>query len=136
MSPSRYRFYKGLFLVATIYDLSLGIIFTFFSRFAFQRLGITDQLPDFGGYLSLIGAFLLVIGVAYLLIYLGDLQRNRDLVSVGALYKLAYCSIAFYYFALGQIPHVIFILGFGVADFLFFILMLECRIFLSRLQSA
>ena len=131
MSVSRRRFYKGLFLAAAIYDLSLGIIFTFFSAYAIQ-----DQLPGFGGYLSLIGAFLCVIGIAYLLIYLGDLQKNGDLVTVGALYKAAYCSIAFYYFALGQVPHIAFVTIFGIADFVFFILMLECRIYLNRLQSA
>lgn len=136
MSASRHKFYRGLFLAATIYDLSLGIIFTFFPRFAFQTLGITDQLPVFGGYLSLIGAFLFVIGVAYLLIYLSDLQKNRDLITVGALYKAAYCSIAFYYFAIGQVPHIAFVTIFGMADLVFFILMLECRIYLSRLQSA
>ena len=136
MSVSRRRFYKGLFLAAAIYDLSLGIIFTFFSAYAFQTLGIQDQLPGFGGYLSLIGAFLCVIGIAYLLIYLGDLQKNGDLVTVGALYKAAYCSIAFYYFALGQVPHIAFVTIFGIADFVFFILMLECRIYLNRLQSA
>ena len=132
MIASRERFYKGLFLVAAIYDIFLGIIFTFFSKFVFKLLNISEKLPEFGGYLSLIGAFLFVIGIAYLLIFLGDLQRNRDLISVGALYKLAYCAIAFYYFAIGNVPHIIFLSLFGVADLVFFILMVECRLFLGK----
>jgi len=131
MIASRERFYKGLFLVAAIYDIFLGIIFTFFSKFVFRLLNISDMLPEFGGFISLIGAFLFVIGIAYLLIFLGDLHRNRDLISVGALYKLAYCAIAFYYFAIANVPHIIF-LSFGVADLIFFILMAECRLFLAK----
>lgn len=132
MIASRERFYKGLFLVAAIYDIFLGIIFTFFSKFVFRLLNISDMLPEFGGFISLIGAFLFVIGIAYLLIFLGDLQKNRDLISIGALYKLAYCAIAFYYFAIGNVPHIIFLSLFGVADLIFFILMAECRLFLLK----
>ena len=132
MIASRERFYKGLFLVAAIYDIFLGIIFTFSSKFVFRLLNISDMLPEFGGFISLIGAFLFVIGIAYLLIFLGDLQRNRDLISIGALYKLAYCAIAFYYFSIGNVPHIIFLSLFGVADLIFFILMVECRLFLAK----
>lgn len=62
MKPARERYYRGLFLVATVYDVALGIIFTFFYKAAFDLLDIRDQLPE-GGYVPLIGAFLFVIGV-------------------------------------------------------------------------
>ena len=86
MNESRIRYYRALFLVAAIYDILLGVVFTFFYKPAFAWLGISAALPQFGGYLSLIGAFLFVIGVAYYLIYRGDLAQNRDLVLVGVLY--------------------------------------------------
>ena len=98
MTLKREPFYRKLFLVAAIYDIVLGIVFTFFYKAAFAVLGIAHKLPDFGGYVSLIGAFLLVIGIAYWLIYQGDLIQNRDLILVGALYKLAYSAIAFFYY--------------------------------------
>lgn len=132
MNVLRKKFYKGLFLTATIYDIFLGIIFMFFYRFAFELIRVPEKLPKFGGYLSLIGAFLFVIGVAYYLIYRGDLQKNRDLILIGALYKLAYCAIAFYYFAIGEIPHMIFLTLFGVVDLIMFVLMVECLIFLRK----
>jgi hypothetical protein len=132
MNPSRLKYYKILFLVAAIYDTVLGIIFTFFYPAAFSMLGIADKLPAFGGYISLIGAFLFVIGIAYFLIYFGDLYRNRDLVIVGALYKLAYCAITLFYFLTGDFPHVIFVAVFGVADLVFFVLMAECLLFLLK----
>ena len=133
MSERRKSYYKSLFLVATIYDLVLGIVFIFFNRQLFELLGATDSLPEFGGFILLIGAFLFVIGIAYLLIYLGDLQQNRDLITVGALYKLAYCSIAFYCLAIGDYPHLIFISLFGVTDLIFFVTMAECRIYLGKI---
>jgi formate/nitrite transporter FocA (FNT family) len=133
MNPKREKFYRALFLIATVYDASLGIIFTFFYRLPFEILGIADKLPESGSYLSLIGAFLFVIGVAYYLLYRGDLFRNRDLVTVGALYKLAYCLIVVYYAAIGEIPHMIFVLLFGVCDLIFFVLMLECRLYLQKI---
>jgi hypothetical protein len=130
MNPAREKYYKVMFLVTAVYDIALGIVFTFFHEPAFRFLGIAEKLPEFRGYLSLIGAFLFVIGCAYWLIFLGDLQKNRDLITVGALYKLAYSAIAFYYYAIGNVPHVIFVAVFGVADFIFLIMMVECRLFL------
>jgi len=135
MGESRRKYYKTLFLIAAIYDFVMGIVFIFFYKFAFKSLGISEAIPEFGGYLSLIGAFLFVIGIAYYLIYLGDLAKNRDLILVGALYKLAYCLTAFVYFAVGQIPHMIFLYLFGVLDLIMFILMIECYIFLGKDQS-
>ncbi len=136
MNTAREKYYRVLFLIAAVYDIGLGIIFTFFHEPAFGMLSIADKLPEFRGYLSLIGAFLFVIGCAYWLIFRGDLRRNRDLIAVGALYKLAYSATAFYYFAAGNVPHVIFVAVFGVADFIFLILMLECSMFLRRAPEA
>ncbi len=133
MNTLREKYYRGLFLIAAIYDIFLGVVFTFFYRFAFELIGIPERLPESGAYLSLIGVFLFVIGVAYYLIYRGDLQKNRDLIIVGALYKLSYCAIAFFYFAIGEIPHVIFLSLFGVVDLIMFVLMVECLIFLGKL---
>ena len=126
------KYYKTLFLIATIYDISLGIIFTVFYYQAYGLLNITHVLPAHGAYVSLIGAFLFVIGVAYYLIYRGDLVENRDLITVGTLYKLAYCLVAVYYTIAGDVPHMIFVYLFGGCDFIFFVLMLECRLFLRK----
>ena len=135
MSDSKLKYYKGLFLVAAVYDIVLGVVFTFFPKSAFDLVGIPEKSPEFVGYLSLIGAFLFVIGVAYYLIYRGDLKKNRDLILIGTLYKFAYFSIAIYYFAIGNIPHIIFLGLFGVIDFIMFILMVECYRTVSKTSS-
>lgn len=134
MGPSRERYYRTLFWVAATYDIVLGIVFTLFSAWAFDLLGIRDELPG-GGYIPLLGSFFFVIGVAYVLIARGDLRRNRDLIVIGTLYKLAYSSIAFIFWAIGSIPHVAFAAVFGIADGAFFVLMLGCLVYMSKTRG-
>ena len=126
MNPAREKYYRVLFTVSAIYAFLLGITFMFFAERAFAALGIGDKLPAIRGYLTLLGAFVLVIGIGYFLIARGDLRQNADLILVGTLYKLAYSATAFYYWAQGSLPHVAFGAVFGVADAVFFILMAEC----------
>lgn len=135
MTHSRKTYYKYIFLAATVYDVVLGVVFTFFYRFAFKLLGIEDRLPNYSAYLSLIGAFLLVIGIAYLLIFLGDLRRNRDLILIGALFKLAYFSVTLAYLIIGHYPHIIFFLLFGLIDLVFFVTMMECYLHIRNVES-
>jgi hypothetical protein len=133
MEPSRERYYRGLYLVAAVYDGVLGITFTFFYQPAFDMLEVT---PPEGGYIPLLGSFLFVIGVAYYLIWRGDLARNRDMILVGTLYKFAYASVALIFWAMGDVPHVAFAAVFGIADVIFFALMLECWLYLGRSRPA
>ena len=132
MKPAKEKYYRGLFTIAALYDLLLGLAFTFFPGRVFAGLGISDKLPTFGGYLTLLGAFVLVIGIAYALISRGNLLANADLILIGTLYKLAYAAVAFYYWAQGALPHIAFGALFGVADLVFFVLMAECWLCLMR----
>jgi len=132
MKPAREKYYRSLFTIAALYDLVLGLAFTLFPARVFNALGIGDKLPAFGGYITLLGAFVLVIGIAYALISRGDLRRNADLILIGTLYKLAYSTTAFCCWAAGTLPHVAFGALFGVADAVFFVLMAECYCFLKR----
>lgn len=126
MKATKEKYYRALFTIAGIYDVLLGITFMFFAERAFAALNISDKLPAIRGYLTLLGAFVLVIGIGYFLIARGDLNRNADLILVGTLYKLAYSGTAIYYWAQGSLPHVAFGAVFGIADAVFFVLMAEC----------
>lgn len=131
MTDTRRKYYRGLYGVAAVYDIMLGITFLFFARWAFEALGILDRYPV-EGYIQLIGAFVLVLGIGYFLIWRGDLWRNRDLVLVGALYKLAYTGVGVYIAVTSEVPHALFLWGFGMADAVFFVLMAECLYYLYR----
>lgn len=135
MTHSRERWYRTLFWVSAVYDITLGIVFMFFYRPVFSALGIEDTLPEYTSFLSLIAAFLFVIGVAYALIARGDLERNRDLIAVGILYKAAYFFVALWYLIAGVYPHIVFFTVFGLADLAFGIAMIECWWFLTRKES-
>lgn len=130
MSPARTRSYRWLFLVAAVYNILLGIVFTFFAGPVFEFLDVRDRLPE-GGYLQLLGALLIVLGVGFILVYEGDFWRNRDLITMGALSKLAFSAVILTFWGIGELPHVA-VVAFGVADALFFVLMLECWIYLRR----
>jgi formate/nitrite transporter FocA (FNT family) len=132
MTNSRERWYRTLFWISAVYDMTLGIVFMFLYRPVFSALGIEDTLPEYTSFLSLIAAFLFVIGIAYALIARGDLERNRDLIAVGVLYKAAYFSVALWYLAAGVYPHIIFFAVFGLADLAFGIAMAECWWYLGR----
>jgi uncharacterized membrane protein len=74
--------------------------------------------------------------VPHALLSRGDLVRNRDLIAVGALYKLAYFSVALWYMIGGVYPHIVFLVVFGLADLAFLIAMTECWIHIGRVEDA
>jgi len=121
-------YYKALFLIAAIYDTLLGFIFLFFYKIIYEILNI--PLPQYPSYISLSAAFVFVIGLGYYLVY-RNLYANRDLVKIGAIYKLAYFLVVTYYFFFGILPHILFLV-FGIIDFIFLILFLE---FLSSTKN-
>ncbi len=131
MDASRERYFRRLFATAAIYDLALGVVFLFFGRWAFDVLDIEEKYPE-GGFLQLIGAFVLVLGIGYYLIWRSDLWRNRDLVAVGALYKLAYTAVGVWIAVFDEVPHMLFLWAFGVADAVFLVLMAECWVYLYQ----
>lgn len=133
LDPARERRFRAVFVLAAIYDIGLGVVFTFFYRPAFDLLGIGDELPE-GGYIPLLGAFVVVLGIAYALIARGDLVRNFDLIVVGTLYKLAYSAIALFFLLIDQVPHSVFVL-FGAIDLVFLVLMTDCLLTLRRMAD-
>ena len=113
-------FFRGVFLVAALYDLVLGLVFFFLYPWVYGLLGVS--LPTEPAYLHLAAAFVFVQGIMYYLVY-RKLERNVDLVLVGAIYKLAYSGVAFYHWGMGTLPHPIFAL-FGFLDVIFLALFL------------
>ena len=116
MSNNKDSFFRGLFLVAAIYDFILGIIFFFFYEQVYAFFNIT--LPDYPMYLHMAAAFVIAMGVGYYFIYT-NLYRNIDLVKLGIVYKLAYVGLtSYFYFA--NLANIIFF-WFAIFDAIFII---------------
>jgi hypothetical protein len=73
-----------------------------------------------------------VLGVGYYLIWRGDLWRNRDLVAIGTLYKLAYTGVGPLYRHHRRGAPCSVSLGIRGPDAVFFVLMAECLVYLYR----
>ncbi len=126
--------FKPVFLIAGIYDLCMGITFMFFHRRVINILGISSNPEELAPYLNLIGAFLLVMGLAYLVIYQSELTQNRDLILIGSFFKLAYVLVASIFYFRDIIPHPVFFTVFGIIDFIMFLFMIRCYWELTKLK--
>ena len=111
-------FYRRMFVVASLYDLILGLGFFLFYPAIYAWLSI--QAPESPSYLHMAAAFVFVQGVGYAFVW-RNLERNVDIIRLGIIYKLAYAGVVFYYRAAGQLPHLVYA-GFGLLDLVFVVL--------------
>lgn len=109
--------YRTFFLVAALYDIILGVGFFFLYGPLFETLSIA--LPNNISYIHLTAAFVFVQGVGYWFVF-QDPDANRGIVKLGVIYKIAFAGLAFYYAAIGELIHPLFLL-FGALDVLFLI---------------
>ena len=128
MAKNKDSFFKGLFLVAAIYDLLLGLAFLSFYKPIYSFFNIT--LPTFPMYLQLSAAFVIAMGVGYYLVFL-NLRRNIDLVKLGIIYKFTYIAVVSYFFLmnLANIAFMYFVLfdAIFLATFVWFLVYAKTR---------
>ena len=117
MPDNKDSFFRGLFLVAAIYDLILGTAFFFFYKPVYAYFNIT--LPTYPMYLQMAAVFVIAMGAGYYFIY-RNLYRNIDLVKLGIVYKLAYSGLTgYFYFA--DLANITFF-WFAIIDAIFLVL--------------
>lgn len=104
--------WRAFFLVAALYDIILGIGFFFLYAPIFSTFGIA--LPNNTSYIHLTAGFVFVQGVGYWLVY-QDAPANLGIVKLGIIYKAIFAGLGFYYLAIGQLLHPVFLV-FAVAD--------------------
>ena len=109
--------WRTFFLVAAVYDIVLGVAFFLLYGPLFSALGI--ELPNNTSYIHLTAAFVFTQGLGYWFVY-QDPPANLGIVKLGIVYKAIFSGLAFYYLAIGQLLHPVFLV-FGVADLLFLI---------------
>ena len=98
---TRLGYYRKFFLFAAIYDGLLGLVFFLFYPRIYAWFGIT--LPNHPGYVQLPALFIAIMGLADYYVY-RDMMRNRDIVKIRILMKLAYSLSCFYHYFFGSLP--------------------------------
>ena len=107
--------YRGLFLVAAGYDTLLGLAFVLFHAPIYAHFGISP--PNHPGYVQLPALFIAIMGVADWLVA-RDPVRNRDLVLIRVLMKVAYSGLCAVYAGRGGLPSLWLTLAIGNVVFI------------------
>lgn len=107
--------WRTFFLIAALYDIVLGVAFFFLFDPLFSALGIA--LPNNTSYIHLTAGFVFVQGLGYWFVYT-DPSANLGIVKQGIVYKTVFAGLGFFYLAIGQLLHPLFMV-FVVADLVF-----------------
>lgn len=108
--------YRKLFLVGALYDACLGLGFFLFYERIYGWFSIA--FPNHPGYVQLPALFIAIMGLADYFIY-QDVVRNRDIIKIRILMKLAYSLLCFYHYFFGSLPTLWVMLA--VANFVFIV---------------
>ena len=92
---------RPLFVVAGLYDFALGVLFLFAWRAMYVRFGVT--LPNHPGYVVVPALLITIFGIGFWFVAQAP-ERNRDIIKLGILLKLAYAIPVLAYFFQGQMP--------------------------------
>lgn len=105
---------RPLFVVAGLYDLILGLGYLFTYQALYRHFGV--MLPNHPAYVQLNALFVTIFGIGFLLVA-GAPERNRDIIRLGILLKLAYSGIVLTYYFMGNMPSMWMI--WAICDLLF-----------------
>jgi len=127
------KYYKGLYLIGSLYDMVLGFGFLLFYKPIYALLGM--NLPNNPAYLSCCTMLIGLYGILLFMIY-KDLKNSRNMVIYATLIKFGFFGVVFtYYLFIGSqyvdIPFRIL----GGVDLVFGLLFLESLRFVKN-QSA
>lgn len=117
------KWIRPLFLVAAAYDLILGVAYLLAYPAIYARYGVA--LPNHPGYVQLNAIFVAIFGIGFWFVARAP-ERNRDIIKLGVLLKLAYAGVVLGYAFKGMMPmmwipwaiiDLLFMLAFLVALF-------------------
>lgn len=92
---------RPLFVVAALYDLVLGIVYFVAFKALYARFGI--DLPNHDAYVQLPAALIAVFGIGFWFVAQAP-ERNRDLIKLGVLMKIAFSAVVFGHYFLATMP--------------------------------
>ena len=92
---------RPLFVVAALYDIVLGVAYYFAFKPVYRRFGVA--LPNHDAYVQLPAALIAVFGVGFWFVSRAP-ERNRDIITLGVLMKLAFSGVVLSYAFRNAIP--------------------------------
>ena len=94
---------KKLFVIAALYDFILGVIFLVAWKQVYNYFGVT--LPNHDGYVQFGAALVAIFGVGFWFVAQNP-ERNRNIIKMGVLLKIAYSSVVLSHHFFGSVPGV------------------------------
>lgn len=123
-------YYRGLYLVAALYDLILGAVFLLFYKPLMETFEI--PIPSNPAYLSGSAMFIFLFGILLFLIFLKP-EGSKRMVIYSVLMKIGYTGVVVYYLITRGFDFVEWpFLLFGGLDILFALLFLESLRFIKE----
>ncbi|MHC4415189.1 MAG: hypothetical protein ACYS0G_07895 [Planctomycetota bacterium] len=95
------KWIKPLFIIAALYDFILGLAALLFFKPIYNACNVT--LPNHDGYVQWGAAVVVIFGVGFWLVAQAP-ARNRDIIIMGILFKIAYAATVLGHFFGGSIP--------------------------------
>ncbi len=92
---------RPFFLLAAAYDIILGVVFLLAYPAVYGRFGVT--LPNHPGYVQFAAAVVAIFGIGFWYVAQAP-ERNRDIIKLGVLLKLAYSGVVLGWWFQGQMP--------------------------------
>ena len=97
----KHEWIRPLFVVAGAYDFLLGVIFLVAPGAIYARFGVTPA--NHPAYVQFAAAVVVIFGIGFWFVARSP-ERNRDIIKLGVLLKLAYSSVVLGWWLRGQIP--------------------------------
>ena len=92
---------RPFFVIAAAYDLILGVVFLLAYPAVYRHFGVT--LPNHPAYVQFAAAVVTIFGIGFWYVSRAP-ERNRDIIKLGVLLKLAYSIVVLGWWFRGRMP--------------------------------
>ena len=97
----RREWLRPFFVIAALYDLVLGVVFLLAWQQCYRYFNITP--PNHPAYIQFAAAAVAIFGLGFWYVSRAP-ERNRDIIKLGVLLKLAYAITVLAYWFQGRMP--------------------------------
>lgn len=113
---SQQLYQKRLFFIGALYNWGAAILFVALYYFSQEHLGLLVKIPEQTVWFFCTFMAVSIFGLGYYFIY-RDVERNRDLITLGGLGKALFFLIFLVYWQKADISTLAFVLACGDAIF-------------------